>query len=115
MQQPSVRKTFQYKLQPTPQQAAVLEQTLLLCRWLYNCALEQRRTWWGRGQGHAATHAQQEAELPDLKATFPEHTPIHSQVVQDVLTRLDRAFHASSPRGPTRAVPAYPALHGHPP
>src|SRR5258708_2710999 len=112
MQQPTVRKTFQYKLQPTPQQAAVLEQTLLLCRWLYNCALEQRRTWWGRGQGHAATHAQQEAELPDLKATFPEYTAIHSQVVQDVLTRLDRAFQAFFRRVQTGEVPGYPRFQG---
>jgi putative transposase len=112
MQQPTVRKTFQYKLQPTPQQAAVLEQTLLLCRRRYNCALEQRRTWWGRGQGRAATHAQQEAELPDLKATFPEYAAIHSQVLHDVLTRLDRAFPAFFRRVQTGEVPGYPRFQG---
>jgi putative transposase len=112
MQQPTVRKTFKYKLQPTPQQAAVLEQMLLLCRRLYNCALEQRRTWWGRGQGRAATHAQQEAELPDLKATFPEYAAIHSQVLQDVLTRLDRAFQAFFRRVQAGEAPGYPRFQG---
>src|SRR5258707_14406495 len=87
-------KTFKFKLQPTPQQAQALAETLRLCRQLYNCALEQRRTWWGRGQGRAATHAQQEAELPALKAVFPEYAAIHSQVLQDVLTRLNRAYQA---------------------
>jgi len=71
-------------------------ETLRLCRQLYNGALEQRRTWWGRGQGRgqgrAATHAQQAAELPDRNAAFPDYAAaMHSHVLQDVLTRLDRA------------------------
>jgi putative transposase len=37
------RKTFKYQLQPTPQQTTALQETLRLCRQLYNCALEQRR------------------------------------------------------------------------
>jgi putative transposase len=107
------RKTFQYKLQPTPQQMVALEETLQLCQQLYNCALEQRRTWWGRGQGRAATHAQQEAELPALKAAFPEYAAIHSQVLQDVLTRLDRAFEAFFRRVQTgETQPGYPRFQG---
>ena len=51
MGEQTVRKTYQYKLQPTPAQE--LEQTLRLCRTLYNCVLEQRPTWWGRGQRRA--------------------------------------------------------------
>ncbi len=75
-------------------------ETLRLCRPLDNGALEQRRTWWGRGwgrgqgrgQGRAATHAQQAAELPDRNAAFPDYAAaMHSHVLQDVLTRLDRA------------------------
>src|SRR5258708_20196321 len=107
----TVRKTFQDKLRPTPEQTAELERTLLLCRARYNCALEQRRTWWGRGQGRAATHAQQEAELPDRKAAFPEYAALHSQVLQDVLTRLDRAFQAFFRRVQAGETPGYPPLH----
>src|SRR5258707_12792513 len=106
------RKTFKYKLQPTPQQAAALQETLRLCRQLYNCALEQRRVWWGRGQGSAATHAQQEAELPDRKAAFPEYAAIHSQVLQDVLTRLDRAFQAFFRRVQAAETPGLPRFTG---
>jgi transposase len=44
MEQPSVRKTYQYRLMPTPAQERTLEATLWRCRMLYNVALEQRRS-----------------------------------------------------------------------
>ena len=90
----TVRKTFKYKLEPTPPQAAALETTLYRCRTLYNCALEQRKTWWQRGEGKSATYYQQKAELPDLKASCPEFAEINAQVLQDVIQRVDRAFQA---------------------
>src|SRR5260370_17822248 len=90
----------------------MLAETLRLCRQLYNCALEQRRTWWGRGQGRAATHAQQEAELPDLKAAFPDYAAVHSQVLQDVLTRLDRAYQAFFRRLAMGEAPGFPRFQG---
>jgi hypothetical protein len=52
----SIRKTFKYQLMPTPDQAEALELVLARCRGLYNCALEQRKTWWERGQGKSATY-----------------------------------------------------------
>jgi putative transposase len=51
----AVRKTYQYKLTPTPAQEQALEAVLHRCRTLYNAGLEQRRTWWERGQGKSAT------------------------------------------------------------
>ena len=51
-----VRKTFKYKLKPTPEQERALAEVLWRCRTLYNTALEQRRTWWQRGQGKSATY-----------------------------------------------------------
>jgi putative transposase len=76
-----LRKTFKYRLMPTPEQERALEQVLLRCRTLYNCALEQRKIWWGRGQGIGATYSQQATELPDLKAACPEYKEVHSQVL----------------------------------
>ena len=90
----TVRKTFKYQLEPTPAQAAVLDTTLYRCRTLYNCALEQRKTWWERGEGKSATYYQQKAELPELKDACPEFNDVHSQVLQDVIQRIDRAFQA---------------------
>ena len=88
------RKTYHYKLMPTPEQVRAMETVLLRCRSLYNCALEQRKTWWGRGQGIGATYYQQANELPDLKAECPEYHEVHSQVLQDVLRRVDKTFKA---------------------
>jgi putative transposase len=69
---------------------------LLRCRTLYNCTLEQRKTWWERGQGKSATYLQQASELPDLKAACPEYGEVHSQVLQDVLRRVEKTYHTGS-------------------
>ena len=88
-----LRSTYKYKLKPTPEQVRGLEVVLWRCRALYNTALEQRIMVY-RSAGVTLTCYKQQAELPDLKAAFPEYAAIHSQVLQDVLTRLDRACQA---------------------
>src|SRR5260221_6873897 len=62
------------------------------CRTLYNVALEQRKTWWERGQGAGATYYQQKAELPGLKAACPEYDEVNAQVLQDVILRDERSY-----------------------
>ena len=49
MDQPTVRKTYKYKLITTPLQEQELGCVLGLCRALYNTALEQRITAYQRG------------------------------------------------------------------
>jgi putative transposase len=93
MEQPTVRKTFKYKLDPTPTQERELGHVLGLCRWLYNTALEQRITLW-KQRGVSLSRYQQEAELKDIRAGLPEYTAIHSHVLQDVLARLDKTYQA---------------------
>jgi putative transposase len=108
----SARKTYKYKLHPTPAQAQALEAVLWRCRMLYNTALEQRRVWWQRGQGISATYYQQKAELPDIKAAFPEYAAINGQVLQDVLLRVERAYHAFFRRLMAGETPGYPRFQG---
>ena len=48
MEQQSGRKTYKYKLSPTPDQERALETVLWRCRTLYNVALEARKTAWER-------------------------------------------------------------------
>ena len=112
MDQQSVCKTYKYKLKPTPAQEQALEAVLHRCRTLYNTALEQRRTWWERGQGKSATYYQQKAELPDLKAACPEYAEVNAQVVQDVLLRLDRTFQGFFRRLAAGETPGYPRFQG---
>jgi putative transposase len=106
-----LRKAYKYKLKPTPEQERQLEQTVWRCRVLYNTALEQRKTAYERcGVTLSAYH--QQAELPDLKAAFPEYAEIHSQVLQDVLTRLDRAIQAFFRRLKRGEKPGCPRFQG---
>ena len=91
MEQPTVRKTYKYKIKPTPERE--LGRVLGLCRWLYNTALEQRITAWQRCHV-SVSRFQQEAELKDIRAAFPEYAAVHSHVLQDVLARLDKTYQA---------------------
>jgi putative transposase len=65
--------------------------TLKLCRHLYNRSLEERiATYEATGKG--VTYSMQQNSLPAFKKENPEYKTVHSQVLQDVLRRLDRAY-----------------------
>src|SRR5215469_13009925 len=89
----SVRKSFKYKLYPTPEQERALEIVLYRCRALYHVALEERQTAWERC-GVSLNYSQQKAELPDLQTGCPDYADVHAQVLHDVLLRLERTFQA---------------------
>jgi putative transposase len=107
MDQQAVRKTFKYKLQPTTQQEGTLAFVVCRCCELYNAALEERREAW-RMSRVSITMAGQCAQLPAIKQERPEYQDLHSQVLQDVLTRLDRAFQAFFRRMKNGEKPGYP-------
>src|SRR5260370_866237 len=107
MDEPTVRKTFKYKLQPASKQEQAMEFVVRRCRELYNAGLQERRDAW-RMRGVNITMAGQSAELPDIKPERPEYQDLHSQVLQDVLARLDRAFQAFFRRVKHGETPGYP-------
>jgi putative transposase len=111
MDEQAVRKTFKYKLKPTPEQERAMEFVLRRCRELYNAGLEERQEAWQK-RGVSVTMAGQSAQLPDIKEVRPEYRDVHSQVLQDVFTRLDRAFQAFFRRVKAGETPGYPRFHG---
>jgi putative transposase len=111
MDEQTVRKTFKYKLKPTAEQERAMEWVLRRCRELYNAALQERRDAWQKC-GVSVTTAGQSAQLPAVKEVRPEYQGIHSQVLQDVLTRLDRAFQAFFRRICEGQTPGYPRFQG---
>src|SRR5690242_217756 len=111
MEQPVMRKTYQYKLTPTPEQARALGRVLGLCRWLYNTALEQRITAWQRRR-ISLSRSEQEAELKEIRAAFPEYAAIHSHVLQDVLARLDKTYQAFFRRVKAGEKAGFPRYQG---
>jgi len=111
MVEQTMRKTFKYKLKPIAEQERVLERTLMLCRHVYNAAVEERREAWQKC-GVSVGYYQQKAELPGIKTDMPEYGEVNSQVLQDVVQRVDRAFQAFFRRIREGQTPGYPRFHG---
>jgi putative transposase len=86
-------KAFKYRIYPTANQAQELNWALTRCRELYNAALEERIGAY-RAAKKSITCFDQQKSLPDVKEGRPEYKDLHSQVLQDVLKRLDKAFQA---------------------
>jgi putative transposase len=111
MEQQSVCKTYKYKLKPTLSQEQLLERTLMLCRQVYNAAIGERREAW-RMRGVSVSYYQQKAELPGIKEEVPEYAEINAQVLQDVILRVERAYHAFFRRIKAGETPGYPRFRG---
>jgi putative transposase len=107
----SVRKSYKYKLKPTVAQEWLLAETVWRCRVLYNTALEERITAYRRC-GVTITRYQQESELKEIRAEFPEYAAIHSHVLQDVLARLDTTYQAFFRRLQAGRTPGFPRFQG---
>jgi putative transposase len=105
------RKAFKYRLYPTPKQEQTLLFVLRRCRSLYNSALEQRKAFY-QMRRKSLGYSQQAAELADVKAAYPAYQDIYSQVLQDVLRRLDKAFAAFFQRIRNGETPGYPRFQG---
>ena len=111
MPEPTGHKTFKYKLHPTPEQAAQLAAVLRLCRELYNAALQERKEAWQRCRV-SVNYYQQKAQLPDIRTYREDCAALHSQVLQDVVLRMDRAFKAFFRRVANGEKPGYPRFKG---
>ncbi len=68
-----------------------MEQTVEVCRHLYNGALAERKDAW-ENEKRSVTFAQQCASLPVLKEKSAYLPNVHSQVLQDVMHRVNRSF-----------------------
>jgi putative transposase len=86
-------RSYKFRIYPTRAQVRVLERALGICCELYNAALQERRDAW-RINKTSITYYIQQNQLPEIKAIRPELGMVHSQVLQDVLRRLDKAFDA---------------------
>jgi putative transposase len=88
-----MRKTFKYRLLGNKTTFSKADKWLLLCRRLYNSALEQR-IYIYRYNRQTISCYDQCKQLPELKEAFPEYQSVGSQVLQDVILRLDKTYRA---------------------
>ncbi len=108
--------TYEYKLQPTTEQVDIIEQTLDVCRCVWNFALRQRKDWCNsRKSPINACSIQAEyiicaeepfpnyhlsaKQLTEAKKQYPLLKAVHSQVLQQILRTLDRAWDDMRARG----------------
>lgn len=122
-------KAYKYRLYPKRAQAEKLQWVLDRCRELYNSALQERRDAYEMTvkrhpnyydettrkqltQAHARTYHQQATHLPEIKESRPEYHHLHSQVLQDVLRRVEKAYQAFFRRIKAGKTPGYPRFQG---
>jgi putative transposase len=105
---PNMRcKAYKFRIYPTKKQIRTLEWTLRRCKEMYNAALQERRDAY-QLCGISVSYCMQADQLRALKQLREEYQDIHSQVQQDVLKRLDKAFDAFFRRVKNGEDPGYP-------
>lgn len=105
------RKTFAYRLYPSPAQARRLDATLETARRFYNELLAERKTAYEERQETVGKTAQLR-RVKERKATNPWAAGVHSHLLQVVVTDLDRAFGAFFRRVKAKEAPGYPRFKG---
>jgi putative transposase len=104
-------KAYRYRLYPTKSQVSRMEQTLELCRWVYNETLAMRKSAWEQEQ-RSISYYESKRQIPLWKKEHPELKQVYSQVLQDVSMRVDLAFKAFFRRVKAGENPGYPRFKG---
>lgn len=104
-------RTYKFKLEPTVEQQKKMIETLSICRWLYNTCLEQRIYEYKTHKKSISFYTQKK-ELPILKKELPIFKTVHSQVLQNVLERLDKAYQAFFKRLNKSEKAGFPRFQG---
>ncbi|MEM8778884.1 MAG: transposase [Cyanobacteria bacterium P01_G01_bin.49] len=108
--------TYEFKLQPTSEQIAIIEQTLDVCRSVWNFALLKRKDWCASRKSPVnacsinseyiisadepfCDYHKQAKQLTEAKKQYPQLKTVHSQVLQQTLRTLDRAWDEMKVRG----------------
>jgi len=105
-------KVFRYRLRPTKSQIAKLNEQIELCRWTYNETLALRKNTFEQ-EGKSVSYFESKRMLPIWKESKPELRSVHSQVLQDVVLRVNLAFNAFFRRVQSgEEDPGYPRFKG---
>jgi len=104
-------KCLKYRLFPTKAQEHRLEQTLEICRQVYNSLLNWRKHDY-EVLGKSPSWYDQKKGITAWKENHAELSGVHSQVLQDVSVRVDLAFKAFFRRVKNGETPGYPRIKG---
>jgi len=107
-------KTDKFRLYPNKKQKVALEETLNTCRHLYNNALAERKNqsefYMLPVEKHRLTYTDQQDALPLQKETNEYLPLVHSQVLRDVIHRVDNSFTNFFRHLKNHEKPGYPRL-----
>jgi len=106
-----MRLSYKYRIYPNDIQRKALDDSLYLCRYLYNSALQERRSYYKR-YGKGISYHSQSKELKEITELFPEFKSVYSQTRQQVLMQLDSAFNNFFRRVKAGENPGYPRFKG---
>ena len=107
-----MRKAFKYRIFLTNGQRRILERQLEECRWVYNETLAERKRAYDE-RGATLRLYDTINLLPLWKLTRPTLKRVHSQVLQNVCVRVDRAFQSFFRRVKAGAAePGFPRFKG---
>lgn len=86
-------QAYKYRLYPNREQRKAIDFTIERCRLLYNRLLDERIHAY-QDEGKSLNYYDQANTFHERKAAIPSLKHVHSQVLQDVAKRIDKAFQA---------------------
>jgi putative transposase len=104
-------KAYKFRIYPTKSQKRKLEDTLELCRQVYNRTLAYRKDAWEK-DGKSVSKYETHQLLPDWKRDRSELKEVFSQVLQECQQRVDLAFQHFFRRVKNGEKPGYPRFKG---
>jgi len=105
------KRIYTFRLSPTSHQRTLMENTLEVCRCVYNTTLCVRKTAWEEKKESISKFDTYNL-LPEWKKENPEFTSVYSQVLQETQERVDFAFRHFFRRVKTGQTPGYPRFKG---
>ena len=105
-----MKTAYKFRMYPNKQQETSLDLTLDTCRHLYNLALADRKNAYEQ-ESISRTYEDQAARLVAEKKDG-NFKGVFSQVLQDVLRRLDKSFKSFFRRVKNGETPGYPRFKG---
>jgi len=106
-----IRKSFKFRIYPSRAQTLILENTLDLCRELYNAALQERRDAWNLNET-SISYFDQQNQLPEIKKIREDLKSVYSQVLCDVLKRCEKSFDGFFRRAKLKQKAGFPRFKG---
>ncbi len=110
-----ITKAYKYELRPTKNQEVKMNQTLSICRHVYNDSLSERKEGYENG-GWNVQYNDQQNFLPILRnnnETGKYLQKVYEQVLQDVVRRVDKAYKNFYRRVKNGEKPGFPRFKGY--